>query len=76
MPPFPLCHFRLIREITQEHSLALRWRRDALKALHVAAEVYITKILSRANRLATHAGRQTLKVEDLQVIMDLENYED
>lgn len=42
---------------------------DAVDALLVAIEDYGTEIASRANDLAHHAGRKTIKASDIKLAM-------
>ena len=62
-----------IREIQQDIKTDLRWRRDALKAVHEAAETYMHRLLNRANLLAIHAKRTTLMRPDLELIQELDD---
>ena len=58
---------RLVKEITQHFHHDLRWRKDAIEALQVAAEDYIIHILEDANLCAIHAKRVTIQPKDLQL---------
>ncbi len=40
---------------------------DAAQALVMKAEDYIAKLAKEANRLAMHAGRKTIKEEDIDL---------
>ncbi len=40
---------------------------DAVEALAKKAEAYIANVVKKANGLATHAGRKTLKAEDINL---------
>lgn len=40
---------------------------DATEALIVKTEAYIAKLVKKAVGLATHAGRKTLKAEDIDL---------
>ncbi len=40
---------------------------DAAQALVMKAEDYIAKLAKEANRLAMHAGRKTIKEEDVEL---------
>lgn len=40
---------------------------DAAKALVTAAEAYIQKVTKDAVKLADHAGRKTVKAEDIEL---------
>ena len=43
----------------------VRFRPDALRALHFAAEAYIVGLLEDANLLAIHAKRVTVQPKDI-----------
>ena len=45
----------------------LRWARNAVEALHEAAEIYLTGIMEDANLLAIHARRVTVQPRDIQL---------
>ena len=42
---------------------------DAAEALVAAAEAYVAKISAEANKLASHAGRKTIKKEDIDMVV-------
>ncbi len=42
---------------------------DAAKALVEKSEAYIGKVVKEANKLAMHAGRKTIKEEDIELAM-------
>ncbi len=42
---------------------------DAAKALVEESEKYIGKVVKEANKLAMHAGRKTIKEEDIELAM-------
>jgi len=46
---------RLVKEITQKFKTDLRYRPDALGALHEAAEAYLVNLFEDVNLLAVHA---------------------
>lgn len=52
-----------------KHSGAQRVGNDAAVALVEMAEEYIGKIVREANKLAMHAGRKTIKEEDVDLAM-------
>ncbi|MBO4522411.1 MAG: NFYB/HAP3 family transcription factor subunit, partial [Methanomicrobium sp.] len=39
------------------------------EALVAAAEAYVAKISAEANKLASHAGRKTIKKEDIDMVV-------
>ena len=43
---------------------------DAAEALVAKAEDYIAELTKEANRLAQHAGRKTIKAEDVKMAAD------
>ena len=66
---FPKSTFqRLVVEIGQDISSNIRWAKKAHEALQVAAEDYLVEILQKANNIAVHAKRTTLKVDDLKFV--------
>ena len=40
---------------------------DAAELLAAKTEAYIAKLTKEANKLATHAGRKTIKAEDIEM---------
>lgn len=61
----PFC--RLVKEVTQLFHHTLRWRVDAVEALQVAAEEFLTKLMDDAYCCAIHAKRVTLFPKDIQL---------
>ena len=49
---------------------AARVGRDAAVALVANAEAYIASLTKEANRLAQHAGRKTIKEEDVDLAIN------
>ena len=45
----------------------LRWTKDAVEALHQAAEDYLVTVMEDVNLLALHARRVTLQPHDIQL---------
>ena len=61
---------RVVREIAQDvcNSIeGIRFKADALAALQVAAEDYLTKLFEGSQLLAIHAKRVTLMPRDMQL---------
>ncbi|KAG9390955.1 histone H3-variant [Carpediemonas membranifera] len=56
---------RLVREISQNIALDLRFQRPALDALQEAAECYLVGLFEDTNLLAIHAGRVTIMEKDM-----------
>ena len=54
-------------EAGEMNKCPLRWQRDAIKALHQAAEDYLVTIMEDANLLAIHAKRVTVQPRDIQL---------
>jgi len=46
----------------------IRWQDAALRAIHAAAEDYIIVLMEDGNIAAIHAGRQTLRPEDMALV--------
>lgn len=73
-PFIPKASFhRLISETCGKISNVSRFSEQAKAALQVAAEDEITQVMIGANALATHAGRDTLHAEDIQLFCNLRN---
>ncbi|CAG9763843.1 unnamed protein product [Ceutorhynchus assimilis] len=62
---------RLIREIMQACSQAKRITVEALEALQVVAEVYLTDLFIDANACAAHAKRVTIQPVDIKLVAAL-----
>ena len=54
-------------EAGERNKCPLRWQKDAIKALHQAAEDYLVTIMEDANLLAIHAKRVTIQPRDIQL---------
>jgi len=61
----PFC--RLVKDITQLFHNSLRWRVDAIDALHAAAEDFLIALFADANICAIHAGRVTIMPRDMHL---------
>ena len=61
---------RLVREITHDlfRTENYRFQSTALLALQVGAEDFLVERLSDTQIAAIHAGRQTIKVQDMQLV--------
>ena len=61
---------RLIKEITQNlfPTVHYRFQSASLLALQVCAEDFLIERLSDTQIAAIHAGRQTIKVQDMQLV--------
>ncbi|MDD1729213.1 MAG: histone family protein [Methanospirillum sp.] len=49
---------------------AERVSKDAAEALVKVAEDYIGQVAKEANKLAAHAGRKTIKAEDIEMALE------
>ena len=57
----------LVREITQDCAVDLRFQTSALMALQEAAEAYLIGLFEDTNLCAIHAKRQTITTKDMQL---------
>eukprot|EP00171_Calliarthron_tuberculosum_P023738 IDg23738t1 len=64
---------RVVREIAKEIKSDIRFRRDAIEALQVAAEDHIISRLSKATRAALHSKRSTVTIKDMGLVEDVLN---
>ena len=64
---------RLVTELAGnfKHQGDLRFKGDAYKALHVAAEQHLIDTFKRANRCAIHNNRETVQPKDMQLAVEL-----
>ncbi len=62
--PFQL----LVREIAQGYIAALRFKPEAIEALHYAAEAHLVRLFEDANLLARHAKRITVYKTDINLV--------
>ncbi len=61
---------RVIRDIAAEVASSekgIRFRVEAIEAIHESAETYLTDVLKQAQVYAIHAGRTTILSRDLQL---------
>lgn len=56
------------KEITQDYVSDYLWSADAVMLLMIATEDYLVKLYENANLCAIHAGRETLKPVDIQLV--------
>jgi len=66
IPKMNFC--RLVREIAQDYKEDLRFSAGVCDLLQLTVEDYLVKLCAFANRLAIHAGRETLYPADLQIV--------
>jgi len=62
---------RLVREICEDYN-DLRWKDQALEAIQVASEYYLTQLFEDANLLAIHAKRITVMKKDIKLAKRLQ----
>lgn len=60
---------RLVREIAQNHSIALRFQPDALLALQESAEAFVIGLFDDMNLCAIHARRVTIMAKDMHLAL-------
>ena len=60
---------RLVREIAQNHSIALRFQLDALLALQESTEAFLVGLFDDVNLCAIHAKRITIMPKDMQLAL-------
>lgn len=60
----------LIRELAGEQRPNIRLTKEAVESLHVAAEAFITELLSRGMNMAVFAGRVSLELKDLRMAVE------
>ena len=62
---------RVTREIMETLKHGLRLAPAAVEAIQVASEDYLHELYQQASSLAKHAGRKTVKKEDLDMVKEL-----
>jgi histone H3/H4 len=62
---------RLVAELAQNYKVDLRFKGEAYRALHTAAENYLIETFQRANKCAIHDFRETVQPKDFQLAKDL-----
>lgn len=63
---------RLIQEVAQNFKADLRFKAEAYEAFHCAAESYLIKVFSDANKAAIHARRETVQPKDLRLAVEMQ----
>lgn len=58
---------RLIAEIASDYKRDLRFKGEAYRALHSAAEEFLVDTFQRANECAIHDKRETVQPKDVQL---------
>ena len=59
--------FRLVREISNDINMDLRWQCEAIEALQEASEAYLVHLFEDVNLIAIHAKRVTIYPKDIQL---------
>ena len=62
---------RLVREIADDIKTCLRFRKEAIDALHHISEDNLQKNFIKTQKAATHAKRKTITKEDLELAVEL-----
>tara|TARA_B100000676_G_C18066753_1_gene841471 strand:- start:736 stop:1059 length:324 start_codon:yes stop_codon:yes gene_type:complete len=62
---------RLISEIASKYKTDLRFKGEAYRALHAAAEEHLVDTFQRANLCAIHDNRETVQPRDVQLAKEL-----
>ena len=63
-----LCVARLVREITQNFRMGLRFQASALLAIQEAMEAWLVRLMEDMNLCAIHAKRVTVQPRDLKLV--------
>ena len=63
-----LCVARLVREITQNFRMDLRFQASALLAIQEAMEAWLVRLMEDMNLCAIHAKRVTIQPRDLKLV--------
>ena len=62
---------RLIQELTLQHKEGLRFKSQAYASFHTAAEDYLIKVFTDANKIAIHSRRETVKPADIKLAVEM-----
>lgn len=63
---------RLIKEMSQQTALdGIKWKKDAVQALHMATEDYLTELFKKMNQLAVARKAKTIMPQDNHTIKAL-----
>lgn len=63
---------RLVQELSAQYKPGLRFKSQAYAAFHTAAEDYLIKVFTDANKIAIHSRRETVQPKDIRVARDLQ----
>jgi histone H3 len=62
---------RLVVEITQDFKSDIRYSRTAMDAIQEAAEMYLTDIMTAADKQCNHSARKTLMAKDIKMACEM-----
>lgn len=62
---------RLVREITQDYHVGMRYQRSAMNALQVAAEAYLVNIIDASYATTILRKHSLLEVKDMRHVMKM-----
>jgi histone H3/H4 len=62
---------RLVQEIGQDFAVDLRFQPEALSALQQVSEEYLIQLFEDTQKCATHAKRDTITPQDMQLVRSL-----
>ena len=62
---------RMVRELTRDLLVDLKWSTNAMAALHEASEDHIVTVMGHANEAARSNGRKTITKKDFELVKDL-----
>ena len=69
----PLAPFvRIVQGIAREKHADIRFKTEAIEALHTDTEAYVIEMLHKANCLAVSCGRQTLTGKDIKLLKSVQ----
>lgn len=63
---------RLVQELSENYKSGLRFKSQAYAAFHTAAEDYLIKVFTDANKIAIHSRRETVQPKDIKLAVDRE----
>ena len=62
---------RLVREISQDFKMDLRYTPTAILALQHAAEHFLVEVMEKTNLAALHRRRITIAPKDMQLVKNI-----
>ncbi len=69
IPHAPFC--RIVRRIAEDNREGIRFKAEALRALHEGSEAYVVELLQKAYALTTLQGQQMLQTRHLYAAMKI-----